>query len=87
MRVSNDRLRPPHVVATCLLAAGLASGRAAAQDCGDVRTQMLMDRMEGHTLAVRDMRHHPTANMVATASFDKTVRLWVPKPEDPSLNR
>ncbi|CAM9828598.1 unnamed protein product [Discosporangium mesarthrocarpum] len=36
----------------------------------------IMDRLRSHTSVVRDIHHHPTAPVLVTASYDKSVRVW-----------
>lgn len=35
-------------------------------------------RSEGHSGAVRDVHHHPTCSLLATASYDHSVKIWEP---------
>ena len=49
----------------------------------DIRTSKMADDLKqgggtagGHTGAVRDLHHHHSKGVLATASFDKTVKLW-----------
>jgi len=42
----------------------------------DVATQKIVQKLEGHTQIVRDLCRHPQFNVLATASYDKTMRLW-----------
>lgn len=32
--------------------------------------------LSGHSVNVRDMAYDPTRNLLATCSFDKTVKVW-----------
>ena len=41
----------------------------------------LDDKMGGHTGQVREIFSSPTSDTVATASFDKTAKIWLPKME------
>lgn len=44
----------------------------------DIGTEKVVSVMKGHTSMVRDLVSHRDSdfNMLATASYDKTVRLW-----------
>jgi len=44
--------------------------------CWEVSNQTIVTKLEGHKATVRDLKPHPTKNMLATSSFDKTVKLW-----------
>jgi len=43
----------------------------------DVSVEKLIHKNAGHSATIRDMQHHPKKNCLATASFDRTVKLWV----------
>ena len=45
---------------------------------GDI-VKKLDDKMGGHTGQVREIFSSPTSDTVATASFDKTAKIWLPK--------
>jgi WD40 repeat protein len=45
---------------------------------GDI-VNKLDDKMGGHTGQVREIFSSPTSDTVATASFDKTAKIWLPK--------
>ena len=47
---------------------------------GDI-VKKLDDKMGGHTGQVREIFSSPTSDTVATASFDKTAKIWLPKME------
>jgi WD40 repeat protein len=42
----------------------------------DVASGRAVQKLTGHTGAVRDVTAHATARTVCTASYDKTVRVW-----------
>jgi WD40 repeat protein len=42
----------------------------------DVASGRAVQKLAGHTGAVRDVTAHATARTVCTASYDKTVRVW-----------
>jgi WD40 repeat protein len=42
----------------------------------DVGTEKVLHKNGGHSAPIRDMQHHPRENCIATASFDRTVKLW-----------
>jgi WD40 repeat protein len=46
----------------------------------EVASQRVIHKNAGHTAVIRDMCMHPTENLLATASFDRTVKLWNHKP-------
>jgi COMPASS component SWD3 len=47
--------------------------------CWEVATQSIVQKLEGHTAPVRDLQLHPNKNSLASCSFDKSVKLWIPK--------
>src|SRR5262249_7554928 len=44
--------------------------------CWDVATKKAQTAHTGHTMPVIGIGYHPTGNWIATASMDRTVRLW-----------
>jgi WD40 repeat protein len=42
----------------------------------ELATQRLVHKLTGHSHTVRDLSLHPTLPLVATTSFDKSVKLW-----------
>jgi len=44
--------------------------------CWEVATQNIVHKLEGHKSTVRDIQVHPFSNMLASCSFDKTIKLW-----------
>lgn len=45
----------------------------------DTTKQQLVATLSGHTKKLSDVAFHPTADMLVTASYDATVKLWTPK--------
>jgi len=45
----------------------------------EVASQSVVHKLEGHNGIVRDICYHPNEKMLATCSFDKSVKLWVPQ--------
>lgn len=45
----------------------------------DTKTQQIVATLTGHTKKVSHTAFHPTADLIVTASHDKTVKLWSPK--------
>jgi len=43
----------------------------------EVASQTVVHKLEGHTGIIRDLCIHPHEEMIASCSFDKTVKLWV----------
>lgn len=48
----------------------------------DVASEKLLHKNAGHSATIRDMHHHPRENCLATASFDRTVKLWTHAEQD-----
>jgi len=42
----------------------------------DVSSSKVIDKLSGHSAQIRDMRHHPHLELIATCSYDKTIKLW-----------
>lgn len=42
----------------------------------DTSTQQLVTSFQGHTKKLSDVAFHPTADLVITASYDKSVKVW-----------
>jgi COMPASS component SWD3 len=61
----------------------IISGSADNSICvWDITSSMLLQRLEGHEDVVVAVSGHPTAEVIASGSLDKTVKLWKPtKPE------
>eukprot|EP00055_Hartaetosiga_balthica_P000349 m.136296 g.136296 ORF g.136296 m.136296 type:complete len:447 (-) comp10588_c0_seq1:852-2192(-) len=47
----------------------------------EARTQRMVTKLEGHTAAIRDMHFSNKNNVLVTASFDKTIKVWGPDVE------
>ncbi|OWZ22604.1 Pre-mRNA-processing factor 19 [Phytophthora megakarya] len=47
----------------------------------DTEKQQLVATLTGHVKKLNHVEFHPTADMVLTASHDKTVKLWTPQEE------
>ncbi|GAB9473883.1 Ferric reduction oxidase 8 [Globisporangium polare] len=45
----------------------------------DTKTQQIVATLSGHSKKVSHTAFHPTADLIVTASHDKTVKLWSPK--------
>lgn len=45
----------------------------------DTATQQIVATLSGHSKKVSHTAFHPTADLIVTASHDKTVKLWSPK--------
>jgi len=43
-----------------------------------VATEKLIHKNQDHVATVRDLSHHPSENLLASCSYDKTVKLWKP---------
>jgi len=41
-----------------------------------VADQEIVARLKGHTGIVRDLHFHPEKNLLASASYDGSVRIW-----------
>ena len=41
-----------------------------------VASERTRTRLQGHRRAVRDLAHHPAANLLFSVSYDKTLRVW-----------
>ena len=41
-----------------------------------VASERIRSKLAAHTRSVRDLAHHPTANVLFTVSYDKTVHVW-----------
>mmetsp|Transcript_32531 Transcript_32531/g.41702 ORF Transcript_32531/g.41702 Transcript_32531/m.41702 type:complete len:252 (+) Transcript_32531:2-757(+) len=41
-----------------------------------VASQNIVHRLQGHSKLVRDISHHQTENMLLTASYDGSVKIW-----------
>ncbi|DAZ97302.1 TPA: hypothetical protein N0F65_009835 [Lagenidium giganteum] len=52
----------------------------------DKQTQQLVATLSGHTKKVSHAVFHPTADVVVTASHDKTVKIWNGKDKSSSFN-
>lgn len=48
----------------------------------DWRRSEKVATLRGHMRIVRSVRYHPTQNLIASASYDGTARIWKPKDED-----
>ncbi|EFA76430.1 hypothetical protein PPL_10195 [Heterostelium album PN500] len=42
----------------------------------DVSTQKVVSKLKQHTSSIRDLSIHPTLNLLASCSFDKSVCIW-----------
>eukprot|EP00741_Cyanophora_paradoxa_P009522 tig00001501_g9222.t1 len=56
------------------------TGQDNAIHVWDLRTSRSLSRLAGHTGVVRDVHFHPREELLASCSFDKTVRLWASPP-------
>lgn len=36
----------------------------------------VVERLKGHSAVIRDIHHDPSRNVLLTASYDKTVKVW-----------
>ncbi|KAL6058672.1 LisH domain-containing protein [Balamuthia mandrillaris] len=50
----------------------------------DVATQMVIDRFTEHDAMLRDIKHHPSKNMLASCSYDKSIKFWTHFPKEES---
>eukprot|EP00056_Hartaetosiga_gracilis_P020193 m.18069 g.18069 ORF g.18069 m.18069 type:complete len:484 (-) comp8241_c0_seq1:48-1499(-) len=42
----------------------------------EAKTQRVVAKLQGHTASIRDMQYSAKHNVLITASFDKTIRIW-----------
>jgi COMPASS component SWD3 len=44
--------------------------------CWDASSENVVATLEGHTNVVRSIAHHPSQDLLASVSFDKSIRTW-----------
>jgi len=44
--------------------------------CWEISNQAIVSTLEGHTAVPRDLSYNVESKLLASCSFDKTVRLW-----------
>ena len=47
----------------------------------DLATEQVVAQLQGHKAQPRDLHLHPSRPLLASAGFDKTIRLWAPANE------
>lgn len=47
----------------------------------ELNSKKMLQKLEGHTETVTTVTSHPTENLIASGSLDKSIRIWTQKKE------
>ena len=47
----------------------------------ELNSRKLLQKLEGHTESIMSVACHPTENLIASGSLDKSIRIWTQKKE------
>eukprot|EP01113_Clastostelium_recurvatum_P007696 TRINITY_DN13599_c0_g1_i3.p1 TRINITY_DN13599_c0_g1~~TRINITY_DN13599_c0_g1_i3.p1 ORF type:complete len:454 (-),score=112.17 TRINITY_DN13599_c0_g1_i3:148-1467(-) len=72
---SNDEYSQPRCQVSLSGQYVFATSQDNAVYVWDVATQKVVEKLAGHTAIVRDINYHPQRDILASCSFDKTIRL------------